>query len=148
MRHIIKLKFDYSIFMQKIKLAYIIDDDPLYNFGMKKLMEITGFSAEVAFFLNGEEALNDLSKRNLEDAPLPDVILLDINMPIMNGWQFLDQCCELKAVQQSNIFVVSSSINKEEIDKAVSYPFVNDYILKPMTLDKIRDLKSKVEELI
>jgi CheY-like chemotaxis protein len=115
---------------------------------MKKLMEITEFAVDARFFLNGEEAVKDLSQRDLEKAPLPDLILLDINMPIMNGWQFLDKCCEWDSVQQCSIFVVSSSINKEEIDKATSYPFVDGYILKPMTLDKIKDLKNKIQALI
>ncbi|SEJ45950.1 Response regulator receiver domain-containing protein [Cyclobacterium xiamenense] len=130
--------------MEKIGFTYIVDDDPLYNFGTKKILEFTAFSEEVSYFLNGEDAFKDLSKRIQEGAPLPDIILLDINMPIMNGWEFLEQVSKTDLNHPIKIFMVSSSINQDEIDRANSYPLVAEYIVKPLTLEKVKALKSRI----
>lgn len=130
--------------MEKIGFTYIVDDDPLYNFGTKKILEFTAFSDEVSYFLNGEDALKDLNKRIQEGAPLPDIILLDINMPIMNGWEFLEQVSNTEFTHPIKIFMVSSSINQDEIDRANSYPLVAEYIVKPLTLEKVKALKSRI----
>ncbi len=130
--------------MEQIAFTYVVDDDPLYNFGAKKLLEISGFTQNVSFFLNGELAWIDLNKRLEEDLPLPNVILLDINMPIMNGWQFLEKVSQINLKQPVQIYVVSSSINQEEIDKANKYEVVTDYIVKPLTLDSIKKLKQRI----
>lgn len=133
--------------MDKIGFTYIVDDDPLYNFGTKKLLEFTSFTEEVSFFLNGEAAWKDFEKRSRDGASLPDVILLDINMPIMNGWQFLDLISAAKFTHPVKIFVISSSINQDEMDRAKTYALVVDYITKPMTLDKFKDLKKRILSL-
>lgn len=130
--------------MDKIRFTYIVDDDPLYNFGIKKIFEFTSFSEEVSYFLNGETAWKDFEKRIAEKKPLPDVILLDINMPIMNGWQFLDRISAIKFDHPVKIFMVSSSINKDEVDRATNYPLVAEYIVKPLTLEKVTSLKTRI----
>lgn len=129
--------------MSKIKLACVIDDDPLYNFGIKKLFEFTTFSEDSLFFKNGQEAIDALSAISNEEG-YPNVILLDINMPIMNGWQFLEEYEKRNLNKDIKIFVVSSSINQEEIDKANAYEFVDGYIFKPLTLEKIKELQQKI----
>ncbi|WP_162416143.1 response regulator [Cyclobacterium roseum] len=130
--------------MDKIGFTYIVDDDPLYNFGIKKLFEFTSFSETVSYFQNGETAWKDFEKRILEKEPLPDVILLDINMPIMNGWEFLDQVSAANFEHPVKIYMVSSSINQDEMDRANNYPLVAEYIVKPLTLEKVKALKSRI----
>lgn len=132
--------------MREIGLTYVVDDDPLYNFGTKKIIELTSFTNQVLFFLNGEEAWEDFHQRIVNNKPIPDVILTDINMPIMNGWQLLDKIGEVSIDHPIKIFVVSSSINQDEIDKAKKYDYVSDYIIKPLTLEKVRTLKKKILE--
>lgn len=130
-------------FMSRIKSACIIDDDPLYIFGIKKLFEFTKFTENCLFFQNGQEAIDALSL--VEKEQFPDVILLDINMPIMNGWQFLEEYESRSLRRDVKLYVVSSSINQEEIDRANAYSFVDGYIFKPLTLEKVKELKEKVE---
>ncbi|WP_375583574.1 response regulator [Cyclobacterium xiamenense] len=130
--------------MDRIGFTYIVDDDPLYNFGTKKILEFTSFSEKVSYFLNGEDALKDFTKRILDGDPLPDIILLDINMPIMNGWEFLENVSKADFSHPTKIFMVSSSINQDEIDRAKSYPLVAEYIVKPLTLEKVKALKSRI----
>ena len=130
--------------MSEIGLTYIVDDDPLYNFGTKKIMEITSFTKQALFFLNGEEAWEDFQQRIEKDEPMPDVILTDINMPLMNGWELLDKIGSVSYDHPIKIFVISSSINQEEMDKAKKYDYVSDYIVKPLTMDKVKTLKAKI----
>ncbi|WP_339922352.1 response regulator [uncultured Cyclobacterium sp.] len=132
--------------MSEIGLTYVVDDDPLYNFGTKKILEITSFTKQALFFLNGEEAWEDFQQRIENNDPMPDVILTDINMPLMNGWQLLDKIGSVSYDHSIKIFVISSSINQDEMDKAKKYDYVSDYIVKPLTLDKVKTLKVKILE--
>nr|MBI1232862.1 response regulator [Cytophagales bacterium] len=131
--------------MPGIKIACVVDDDPLYNFGIKKLFEFSSFAEDNLFYKNGQEAIDGLSEIIANGQTLPNVILLDINMPIMNGWQFLEEFIKRNMDQYDiKVYVVSSSINQEEIDRANAFNCVNGYIFKPLTLDKIKELKEKL----
>ena len=126
--------------MKKVEIACIIDDDQVYVFGLKKLIEFSNFCKNVMVFANGEEALKYLKPivSNIEE--LPDVIILDINMPIMDGWGFLDEFIKIKHTMAKNItiYMVSSSIQQSDIDKAKGYSEVSDYIVKPVKLDDLK----------
>lgn len=134
--------------MPGIKIACVVDDDPLYNFGIKKLFEFSSFAEDNLFYKNGQEAVDGLSEILKTGQALPNVILLDINMPIMNGWQFLEEF-KMRELDKHGIkvFVVSSSINQEEIDRANAYDCVSGYIFKPLTMDKIKELKEKLANM-
>jgi CheY-like chemotaxis protein len=132
--------------MHTIKLVCVIDDDPLYNFGMKKILEHTSLAEESVFFKNGEEALNGLKEIIDSGKHFPDLILLDINMPILNGWGFLENYAEMGLNRDTKIFMVSSSINQEEVDKAKSTTLVSGYIFKPLTIEKVNKLKENLKE--
>lgn len=130
--------------MQKIDLVYVIDDDPLYIFSMKKLFKLSDFCQTSLFFKNGQEALDSLIPNAALEENLPDIIFLDISMPLMNGWQFLDELIKLPIKKEIKIFIVSSSIDPSDMEKSRSYSVVTDYIYKPITIDKISDLKQQL----
>lgn len=130
--------------MENFDLVYVIDDDPLYIFSMKKVLSLTDFCQESLFFKNGQEALDDLLPRLSQAGKLPDVIFLDISMPLMNGWQFLDELTKQPVPSHIKIFIVSSSIDPYDTDKASSYSLVTDYIYKPITIEKMKALKNKL----
>lgn len=130
--------------MEKIDLVYVIDDDPLYIFSMKKVLNLTDFCKRSEFFKNGKEALDDLVPKLSQNESLPDIIFLDISMPIMNGWEFLDHLSAHSIEKEIKIFIVSSSIDPYDTDKSSSYGFVTDYIYKPITIDKMKDLKKRL----
>ena len=93
--------------------------------------------------LNGKFAIDqlyDIQKNNPEK--LPDYILLDINMPIMNGWEFLDEYKRLNIdpAGKSKIFIISSSVFSNDINKARSYPLVKSFISKPLSVEKIKEM--------
>lgn len=117
----------------------IIDDDEIYIFLMKKSFAAMGIHQEVISFLNGADALEELLhlKNNQED--LPGIILLDINMPIMDGWEFLNEFRKIQSENSSKIpiYIVSSSIANEDIEKSKQYPEIIDYLSKPLELETI-----------
>ena len=129
--------------MKKFDLVYVVDDDPLYIFSMKKLLKLSDFCQESLFFKNGQEALNELEPKLLQDGKLPDIIFLDISMPLMNGWQFLDRLKELPQKKEIKILIASSSIDPYDKEKSDSYDIVADYLFKPITVDKMMELKER-----
>lgn len=128
--------------MKRINSLYVIDDDRIYHFLLKNLFKQNGIDVSTEFFSNGYEAVEKL--KTLKDGDtVPDLILLDVNMPIMNGWQFLEEYDKLRAAlpKASVIYMISSSNDIVDINKAKGYnKIVKDYFLKPICkedLDKI-----------
>jgi CheY-like chemotaxis protein len=113
---------------------YLIDDDPIYLFVVKKLIAEQKFSQVVATFENGKLAMDSLLNDTLNESK-PSLIFLDLSMPIMNGWEFLDsfKTAPIQNKEKIKIMVMSSSINPTEIDIIKSYSIVEDYIVKPLT---------------
>ncbi len=118
------------------KIIYIIDDDDIYQFTTKRLIEISNSNHKVVGIDNGETAIETLgSIQNSDD--FPDIIFLDINMPEVDGWKFLELFRGLSANIEKTIriFMVSSSTDRSDKDKARSYPEIEDYIVKPFNLE-------------
>jgi CheY-like chemotaxis protein len=121
----------------------LVDDDEINNFISIKLIKKALLNTEIMACLNGKFAIDQLSEIQRKDpAKLPDYILLDINMPIMNGWEFLDEYkrLNLDPLGKSKIFIISSSVFSNDINKARSYPLVKDFISKPLNVEKIKEL--------
>ena len=121
----------------------LIDDDEINNFISIKLIKKALSNAEISSCLNGKLAIEQLTEiqQNTPDK-LPDFILLDINMPIMNGWKFLDEYKRLNidTTGKSKIFIISSSVFSNDISRARSYPLVKNFISKPLSVEKIREM--------
>lgn len=131
--------------MKPIPVACIIDDDRIFVFGLSKLMEMNSFSNELLVFLNGQEALDYMLP--LLDTPdkLPDVILLDINMPVLDGWQFMDEFVRVypRIKKKITVYMVSSSVSELDINKAKAYSEISDYVVKPMRADDLNKMRDK-----
>jgi CheY-like chemotaxis protein len=124
----------------------LVDDDEINNFISIKLIKKALLNTEITACLNGKFAIDQLlDMKSKESGKLPDYILLDINMPIMNGWEFLDEYERLKIDPEgkTKIFIISSSVFSNDISKAKSYPLVVDFISKPLNIEKINELFSK-----
>lgn len=127
-----------------------VDDDPITLMLCKKVVEKAQFAKEIDTANNGEEAINYfdalyLEKKNNDLIVYPKLVLLDLNMPVMDGWEFLES---FKAKNYLNVFdltrfiVVSSSIDPNDINKAKTYPVIG-FISKPVTKDMLENLKSQ-----
>lgn len=128
--------------MTSNKLTCIIDDDAVYVSLVKKLIQLKNLCNNILVFTNGKDAIDYFKEENL----VPDLILLDLNMPIMNGWEFLEvYTLHLKKhkITLSNLYVVSSSIDPIDSKRAKSICCVTDYISKPISLQSFEQIFSK-----
>lgn len=132
--------------MNVVKRALIIDDDEINNFICIKNMKDSHFAEHATYCLRGREGLDEL-KDALYNRPedLPDVIFLDINMPLMNAWEFLEEYKELHQRFDKNVklFILSSSVYRKDIEKSSHYDIVTDYIIKPLSKENLRTLQEK-----
>ena len=129
--------------MKKIDIACIIDDDPIFVFGAKKIMQYADFCTAFMIFHNGEEALTNLQSIIRAGEKLPDIILLDLNMPIMDGWQFLDEFTKIKIQKEITIYIITSSIDPTDVERSKAYNKVDNYIVKPITMETLKVLLQK-----
>lgn len=127
--------------MKKVDIVCIIDDDPMFVEGAKTIMDMSGFTSDYIVYYNGEDALKELNEKIVNQDKLPDIIFLDLNMPIMDGWQFLSAFSELALYNRIPIYVVSSSIDKNDISKALSFKCVVNYIEKPISFEMIEKIR-------
>lgn len=126
--------------MKKVDIACIIDDDPIFVYGTKRIMEMADFSNSVMVFSNGEEAIIKLKPIMESSQSVPDIILLDLNMPIMDGWQFLDEFTQIPTSKQVVIYIVSSSVDPEDVERAKQYEAVDNYLVKPIKADQLMSI--------
>jgi CheY-like chemotaxis protein len=129
------------------KLTYIVDDDKLTTKLSTMLLSRTHFSEEIISFLNPQLALDTLLRNSNETSKLPDVILLDLNMLVLDGWQFLDEFLLLPIQKKIAIFIVTSSIDATDIAMVKKYSIVKDYIMKPLTNEKIRGVSDIIQQM-
>ena len=131
-----------------LKQILCIDDDPITLMLYKKVIEKASFSTEIITAQNGEEALrlfNEL-KYSKNEAKKPQLIFLDLNMPVMGGWEFLDHftSVDYEEFNSISIIVLSSTINPEDLAKAKKYPAVIDFLSKPISTLMLENLRDKM----
>ena len=132
--------------MNKLNTVCVIDDDLIYSIAIKHIIKRSEISSDTLFFKNGLAAL-DYFKLNLsEKALLPDLILLDLNMPILDGWQFLDKYEPLikSLSKEIPVYIVSSSVDEEEYLKAKTFHSVRDFIVKPITVERLQQIAMEI----
>jgi len=132
----------------KIDSVMLVDDNDTDNFISKRIIEITGFSSNVIVKNSCKLALQYLEQNQNNPASLPDVIFLDINMPIVDGFVFLFEFDLFADVVKNKckIVILSSSNNKKDIAKIVDNSHVIKFVTKPLTekaLEEVRDALSK-----
>lgn len=123
----------------KKKAIWLIDDDPIYKIVMKKIITKLGLLDTTTTFSNGKEALVALELVMQNQHNIPDLILVDIEMPVMDGWEFMNEIQKLErdCLKNTTIYICSSSIAVEDKDEAQKNCLISGYMSKPI---KIEDL--------
>jgi CheY-like chemotaxis protein len=119
-------------------IACIIDDDRIHVFGLKKLLTLNHLSSKILVFPDGKKALEGLAPL-LGTNDFPDIIFLDINMPMMDGWEFLEEFALLKSSpsKKTKLYMLSSSIDENDLAKSTLYQELTGYISKPISTDTL-----------
>jgi CheY-like chemotaxis protein len=127
--------------VKSINTVCVVDDDEIYVYGIKKLINLKQLCPNLIEFRNGKDAIEFLMNPKNNDQ-LPDVIFLDISMPIMDGWDFMESYAKIKPQlsKKITVYMVSSSINDEDIKRAKAIADITDYVVKPVSYDKLLEL--------
>jgi len=125
-----------------IDIACVIDDDEIYTFTVKRIINNSRIAAKTLFFPNGKLALDFFKEYINQTDSLPDLILLDINMPVLDGWQFMDEFIKLNPLirKKITVYIVSSSIDEQDFKRAKSYEEISDFIVKPITGELLKKM--------
>lgn len=128
----------------KEKTIWVIDDDPIYQIIMKKIILKSDIFSSNFSFSNGKEAIDSLKEIMMKNENFPDIILLDIEMPILDGWGFMEEIALLKPQinVEIKIYISSSSIAIEDKERAKNNPGILGYMSKPVTLDDLIKIAS------
>jgi CheY-like chemotaxis protein len=121
---------------------FIIDDDKLFVFLTKKTIGATQIATSIKEFGDGEEAINYLRQSCGRTELLPDIIMLDLSMPIMDGWEFLNEykSLDIGTNKFPKLYIFSSSISPHDQERAKSINFVSDFIIKPLLKEKFIEI--------
>lgn len=124
-----------------IKTVLVIEDDVITRFLTSQILTSENFCENIVEANNGIEAMRYFENIKKEDNPmdiLPEVILLDLNMPAMDGWEFFEAFSENfpEFIKKTNIFILSSSINPEDEERALNEPNITAFLFKPLNADE------------
>lgn len=128
----------------KIKLL-VIDDDDINIFIISKIVEKTGYDVEICAKHNGQLAIDYIKELVANNQPLPHLVLIDINMPILNGWEFIEAFEALDLALTNDMYMLSSSVYENDIEKAKSYKSVKGFISKPLSIDRLKELLAAIK---
>lgn len=119
---------------KKSVIVGLTDDDKVFQFITGKILKSLNIIDNLLQFENGQELLDYLKINFDKPEKLPDIIFLDIQMPFMDGWQFLNEYSGLKLnfAKESIVYILSSSISLSDKEHAKLYPHIKDYIVKPI----------------
>ncbi|TGN18866.1 response regulator [Leptospira idonii] len=129
--------------MNPIKIC-LIDDDKIYQFTTQKIIANANLAKDILIFSDGEEAYKFFENAKTKPESLPDVVFLDINMPYMDGWQFLEEYAKIEKeiMKPIRIYLVSSSVDEADTKRASENPLLSGYIFKPFTKEKLMQATS------
>ncbi len=132
--------------MKKIQSTCIIDDDPIFIYGTRRIMKEVDFCDNILVFNNGQDAMEGLKELTTKGEDLPEVLFLDLNMPVMDGWEFLEDFVKIPNLNGKKviIYIISSSIDPRDLERIRNYKVVNNYILKPLSPQDLENVLKDV----
>jgi CheY-like chemotaxis protein len=124
--------------MTKFTSVLLVEDDPITIMVCDRIIKMTSFSDKVTSCENGKIAIDFLTSIK-DTGPVPKIIFLDINMPVMNGWDFLEEFEKVQGEfsELPRIYLLSSTVDPEDYKKAKNFSLVEDFISKPLSRDAL-----------
>lgn len=124
----------------RIKSIWSVDDDEIFLMLTANYIKSINYEGDYKTFIDGHFALEELKKNIDNENLLPDLILLDINMPIVDAWEFIDEFINMKFPKNILIYIVTSSIDPEDRNKAKAYRQIQAFVEKPVNGEKLTDI--------
>ena len=127
--------------------CYLIDDEPIFNLISSKIISRSGWKGEVRVFISAKSALEEIRQHITQQGVIPDFIFLDIRMPEMDGFQFLDELKNLPKdpLKYLNVFRLTASLDQKDIVRSREYPMVKGFLSKPLDMLTVKDILSRTE---
>ncbi len=128
--------------MSENRKIAIIDDDEVFHLIIKKQLEMKQLQCEVLKFYNGETAANFFKDNAENTTALPSLVMLDVNMPVKDGWGFLEEYKGLPEALKKNInvYMVTSSVIQSDIERATNNQDVTEFVSKPISNEKLEEI--------
>jgi CheY-like chemotaxis protein len=125
----------------------LIDNDEVYQYTVTRSLKAHVLTKKILVFSDGEQALWFLIDNVANNENLPDIIFLDINMPVMDGWQFLEEYIKLKPRMGKviTIYMITSSLNTADIERSKRISEISDYIVKPIMSEMLKGIIENLE---
>ena len=128
---------------KKINLL-VIDDDDINIFIIKKIVEKTGLEINMISKGNGQLAIEYINQSIENPEIFPNLMLIDINMPVMNGWEFVEAYQSLHIKHNVDMYILSSSVYENDIEKTKNYPSIKGFISKPLSIERLKELVNSI----
>lgn len=124
----------------------LVDDDSIFQFTATRLIQSAKLAGQIISFENGGDAIQYLKENAASADKLPDHLFLDINMPFIDGWMFLEDFVQMKSTlaKEIKIYMVSSSIDQRDMNKAKEYSEVKEFVVKPVSIETFTRILQKV----
>ncbi len=125
-----------------MKTIFIIDDDNMYQMLLSRTIRKINDQLIIVSFTNGEEALEHFGELFEQNSSLPDLVLVDINMPVLDGWQFLEDLEIVRPGYKNEIpvYLISTSLDENDKNKAMENKHIRDFIIKPLPTDWLEEV--------
>ena len=129
--------------MSRYKNVLLVEDDPITIMVCDRIITMSAFADKVKSCENGKYALDYLLQVIENKEPIPEIIFLDINMPVMNGWDLLEEFEKIKDQFSTlpRIYILSSTVDPEDYKRAKTFDAVVDFISKPLSKDFLDEIE-------
>lgn len=126
----------------ELKHVWVIDDDPIFTYVIKRIVEMADFCSNLVVFNDADLAFEQI-KSNNNGIEFPQIIFLDINMPMLDGWQFLNQISQIELNHDLSIYLVTSSIDSQDHKNSLNYKIVKRLLVKPLSIELLQQIKEE-----
>ncbi|MCZ6519935.1 MAG: response regulator [Bacteroidetes bacterium] len=132
--------------MFKVDTICLVDDDEVYHYIMERTISRNKLAKTILKFMDGETAINFFNQNLANQSKLPELILLDLNMPVMDGWEFLQEflIIQPQLKKKVTIYLVTSSVNETDIEKAQNFQIISGYLVKPIAEEKLLEILDNI----